>query len=115
MENAKRHLEKINLHDLTKDYDGDWHNFIVTELNDHVIRASILNRDFHWHSHENSDETFLVLEGELKLDLEDRTEILRPGEMFTVPRGVKHRTRAVGRVLNLTFEQRETDVAGDGI
>ena len=82
------------------------------EFNDHVIRASVLNRDFHWHSHEDSDETFLVLEGTLELDHEGGTETLTAGELFTVPRGVKHRTRAQGRVLNLTFEQKETDVTG---
>ena len=112
MKDAKRHLQKVNLHDLTKDFEGDWRNFIVTEINDHVIRASVLNRDFHWHSHEDSDETFLVLEGTLELDHEGGTETLTAGELFTVPKGIKHRTRAQGRVLNLTFGQRETDVTG---
>ena len=105
-------LEKINIHNLTKTIREDWKNFVLAEVNDHVIRVSVLSRDFHWHSHPNSDETFLCLEGKLLIDLEDRTEFLKPGELFTIPKGIRHRTRAKERSVNLTFEHRDTDVMG---
>ena len=109
---ARRHLEKLNILDAVKDVDSDWHNAVVSEINDHVVRVSVLTRDFHWHAHPNSDELFMCLDGELYIDLEDRTETLAPGDIFTIPKGVKHRTRANGRTVNLTFEHRDSDVKG---
>lgn len=91
----------------------DWKNFELARVNDHVIRCSVLDRDFHWHRHQRSDEAFLVLEGTLAIDLEDRTLRLRPGQLVTLPAGTRHRTRAEGRVVNLTFEHRDTKASGD--
>ncbi|RFZ91388.1 cupin domain-containing protein [Mucilaginibacter conchicola] len=60
---------------------------------------------FFWHYHPYSDETFLVTEGVVVIELEDRTVELHPGQLFTIPRNVKHRTRPKdGRSVNLTFE-----------
>ena len=84
-------------------------------MNDHVIRCSVLSRDFHWHAHEASDEAFLVIEGRLWSDLEHETLELRPAQMVTIPRGTRHRTRADGRVVNLTFELEGTEVTGDRV
>ena len=108
------HLRLIDIAGETRDIRNEWKNFVLTEVNDHVVRVSVLDRDFHWHSHPNSDETFLVVEGELLIDLEKRTERLTPGQLFTVPKGTRHRTRPVGRVVNLTFEHRDTDARGEG-
>lgn len=85
----------------------------MAEVNDHVVRASVMSRDFHWHRHAGSDETFLVIEGELAIDFEGGTRTLKPGQMLTVPKGILHRTRAVGRSVNLTFEHRDAEIAGD--
>src|SRR5260370_37425608 len=61
---------------------------------------------YHWHCHPDSDESFLVLEGGLFIDFDDRTVELLPGQIITVNRGVRHRTRPVGkRSVNLTFER----------
>ncbi len=63
---------------------------------------------FEWHRHPDSDEVFFVIEGELLIELEHRQVLLREGDMFSVPRGVVHRTRPVGaRSVNLTFERRD--------
>jgi len=60
---------------------------------------------YHWHSHPNSDETFLVVEGGLFIEFEQGELQLAPGQMTTIPRGVRHRTRPVSdRSVNLTFE-----------
>lgn len=107
-------LTKLNVFDLTKNITDDWKNFIVSEINDHVVRLSVLQRDFHWHSHSESDEMFYVIEGKLFVDLENKTEEINPGEMITVPKNIKHRTRSNERTLILCFESKDNDVKGDG-
>jgi len=94
-------------------------NHPLARVNDHEVRISTMTEAYHWHCHPDSDETFLALEGGLFLDFDDRTVELRPGQMITVNRGVRHRTRPVGkRSVNLTFErtaaQSEELAAPDG-
>jgi mannose-6-phosphate isomerase-like protein (cupin superfamily) len=112
MEMEKK-LKKLNVLDLTKNIKDDWKNFVVSEINDHVVRLSILQRDFHWHYHSESDEMFYVIEGKLYVDLEGKTEEINPGEMITIPKNAKHRTRSNQRTLILCFESKENDVKGD--
>jgi len=86
----------------TKSYD----NHPIAQVNDHEVRISTMTDPYHWHCHPDSDETFLALEGGLYIDFDDRTVELRPGQMITVSRGVRHRTRPIGkRSVNLTFER----------
>ncbi len=85
---------------------GRYDNHSVATVNDHEIRISTMTEAYHWHCHPDSDETFLSLEGGLYLDFDERTIELKPGQMLTVQRGVRHRTRPVGeRSVNLTFEK----------
>ena len=80
-------------------------NFELAHVNDHVVRMSVMTQSFYWHRHPNSDETFLVLEGELLLDIGDKAFTLTRGEMMTVPKNVPHRTRpGTARSVNLTVE-----------
>jgi mannose-6-phosphate isomerase-like protein (cupin superfamily) len=80
-------------------------NIPLTQLNDHVVRVSVMTEPYFWHYHPNSDETFMVLEGSVFIDLEDKTIELFPNQLFTIPKNVKHRTRPSGsRSVNLTFE-----------
>jgi mannose-6-phosphate isomerase-like protein (cupin superfamily) len=80
-------------------------NIPLTYLNDHVIRVSVMTEPYFWHYHPNSDETFMVLEGSVFIDLEDKTIELFPNQLFTIPKSVKHCTRPNGsRSVNLTFE-----------
>jgi mannose-6-phosphate isomerase-like protein (cupin superfamily) len=88
-------------------------NFVVMNINNHCVRLAVMQGEFRWHQHPRSDECFLVVEGELEIDLADgRTFRLKPGEAFTIPAGVIHRTRADARAVNLCFEDRNayTDV-----
>lgn len=81
-------------------------NHPVAQVNDHVVRISVMTQGYPWHCHPDSDETFLVLEGALVVELDDRDVELHPGKMFTVHRGIRHRTRPLGsRSVNLTFER----------
>jgi mannose-6-phosphate isomerase-like protein (cupin superfamily) len=81
-------------------------NHRIAEVNDHEVRISVMTEGYFWHCHPDSDESFLAVEGGLLIDFDDRTVELRPGELITVKKGVRHRTRPVGkRSVNLTFER----------
>jgi mannose-6-phosphate isomerase-like protein (cupin superfamily) len=80
-------------------------NFALAQVNDHVVRMSVMTESFYWHLHPNSDETFLVLEGELLIDIGGQTCALTNGQMLTIPKNTPHRTRpGTARSVNLTFE-----------
>jgi mannose-6-phosphate isomerase-like protein (cupin superfamily) len=83
-----------------------YNNHSIATVNDHEVRISVMTEPYHWHCHPDSDESFLALEGGLFIDFDDRTVELQPGQMITVRRGVRHRTRPIGnRSVNLTFER----------
>src|SRR6478609_5615227 len=72
-----------------------WFNQTLTQVNDAVVRLGILQGEYHWHKHDVEDECFIVLEGELLLDIEGGpTQVLTKHRGYTVPKGVVHRTRA---------------------
>jgi mannose-6-phosphate isomerase-like protein (cupin superfamily) len=91
-----------------------WFNQTLTSVNDSVVRLGVIEGDFHWHRHDDTDEFFLVLEGELHIDVQDReTVVLEPHQGFTVPRGVEHRTRAPVRTAILMVEAAGVVPTGD--
>jgi mannose-6-phosphate isomerase-like protein (cupin superfamily) len=91
-----------------------WFNETLTTVNDAVVRLGIIEGEFHWHQHAEEDEFFLVLEGQLLIDLEDRpTVTLEPHQGYTVPRGVVHRTRAPVRTAILMVEPAGVVPTGD--
>ena len=108
----KGQLEVINLVQLVQNQQ-DYTNFIVSEVNDHALRIAVINGDFHWHKHDDCDELFYVLEGELFIDLEGKETVsLKPGDIFTVPSKTMHRTRSNERTVNLCFEKSINDING---
>jgi mannose-6-phosphate isomerase-like protein (cupin superfamily) len=91
-----------------------WYNQTLTTVNDAVVRLGVIEGDFHWHKHDDQDEFFLVLDGQLLIDLEDRdTVTLEPHQGYTVPRGVVHRTRAPRRTAILMVEPAGVVPTGD--
>ena len=91
-----------------------WFNQTLTTVNDAVVRLGILEGEFHWHKHDDQDEFFLVLDGKLLIDLDDReTVTLGQHQGYTVPRGVLHRTRAPERTAVLMVEAAGVTPAGD--
>ncbi|RYD88691.1 MAG: cupin domain-containing protein [Sphingobacteriales bacterium] len=103
-------LKPIDLNEFQNAIADSYANHQLAHVNDHVIRISVMTEDFYWHYHPNSDETFIVLEGILLLDLEAETVDLASGQMFTVPANVIHRTRPGGsRSVNLTFEHKDLE------
>ena len=91
-----------------------WFNQTLTSVNDAVVRLGIIEGEFHWHKHDDQDEFFLVLEGQLLLDIENAdTVTLNPHEGYTVPRGVVHQTRAPERTTILMVESAGVVSTGD--
>ncbi len=99
------HLPEIITLEAESSTQFGYDNHPLTTTNDHVIRIATMTEPYHWHFHPNSDETFLVIEGQLAIEFESGSLELHPGQLLTIPRGVRHRTRPVGkRSVNLTFE-----------
>ncbi|HEX3699924.1 MAG TPA: cupin domain-containing protein [Phenylobacterium sp.] len=90
-----------------------WWNRTLCTVNDAWVRLGVLEGDFHWHKHDDTDEFFMVLEGQLDIELEDRTVSLGPNEGFTVPKGVMHFPHARGRVVVLMIEKAGVTPTGD--
>jgi mannose-6-phosphate isomerase-like protein (cupin superfamily) len=91
-----------------------WFNETLTQVNDAVVRLAVIEGEFHWHKHDAEDEFFLVVEGELQLDVEGTgTVTLAPQQGYTVPRGVVHRTRAPFRTTILMVEAAGVVPTGD--
>jgi mannose-6-phosphate isomerase-like protein (cupin superfamily) len=91
-----------------------WFNQTLTRVNDCVVRLGILQGEYHWHKHNHEDECFIVLEGELLLDIEGKdTVVLSKHLGYTVPRGVVHRTRAPSKTVVLMVEAATVTPTGD--
>jgi mannose-6-phosphate isomerase-like protein (cupin superfamily) len=91
-----------------------WFNQTLTAVNDSVVRLGVVEGDFHWHKHETEDEFFLVLEGELHIDVEDAdTIVLGVHQGVTIPRGVVHRPRAPRRTVIVMVEPATVVPTGD--
>ena len=90
-----------------------WQPRVVSELNDIQFKVVRLEGDFIWHDHPDTDEAFLVLEGTLRIDLPGHSVEVRPGELFVVPRGVKHKPYAENEVKLVLIEPRGVVNTGD--
>jgi mannose-6-phosphate isomerase-like protein (cupin superfamily) len=91
-----------------------WFNQTLTSVNDAVVRLGVIEGDFHWHKHLDEDEFFLVLEGQLLIDLDEgETVTLERHQGYTVPRNVVHRTRAPRRTAILMVEAAGVTPTGD--
>ena len=91
-----------------------WFNQTLTSVNEAVVRLGVIEGDFHWHQHDAEDEFFLVLEGELVIELEGAETVrLRPHQGYTVPRGVRHKTSAPERTVIVMVELASVAPTGD--
>ena len=103
----------VNLAQKFASFDEHWVPKIVGELNGQHVKVAKLLGEYVWHSHENEDELFLVVQGHLKLELRDKTVEIAPGEFFVVPRGVEHRPVAEQEVHCVLFEPATTRNTGN--
>jgi mannose-6-phosphate isomerase-like protein (cupin superfamily) len=97
-------LEVIEEKALADACEYKWYNQTLCQVNGSVVRLGVVEGEYHWHKHEQDDEFFYVVEGELLIDLEDRTVSLAPRQGFVVPKGALHRTRAPQRTVILMVE-----------
>ena len=90
-----------------------WQPKVVAEMNDYQFKIVKLQGDFIWHKHEDTDEAFLVIAGELRIDLRDGAVHIGAGEMYVVPKGVEHKPYAQREVKLLLIEPRGVPNTGD--
>jgi mannose-6-phosphate isomerase-like protein (cupin superfamily) len=90
-----------------------WSPRVVGEVDDSYIKVARLRGTFTWHSHADEDELFYVLKGRLRIEMEDQTIDLREGEMFVVPKGVRHNPIADEECHVLLIERKTTQHTGD--
>jgi len=91
-----------------------WQPRTVALFNGHDVMVAKLRGDYHWHVHEDSDDFFLVLDGLLEIDIEGGATVsLAPGQLYVVPKGVRHRPRAQGEAHILLIEPTGTPNSGD--
>ena len=106
-------LEIIDIQKLIEKSTKKWQNLSLCEVNESVVRLAVIEGEFHWHEHEQEDEFFFVIDGQLLIDLEELTVELKPYQGFTVPKGIRHRTRAPVRTAVLLFENNTIKPTGD--
>ena len=117
---ARGQSQAIDLVEKISQIDGHWQPRVVAEMNDYQFKVVKVQGDFSWHLHADTDETFLVLDGELRIEHraspggDHSVIVLRAGQMAVVPKGVEHRPRADTEVKLLLIEPRGVVNTGDG-
>jgi mannose-6-phosphate isomerase-like protein (cupin superfamily) len=107
------HLQCIDIPAMVKECRDKWFNQTLTKVNDSVVRVGIVEGEYHWHKHANDDEFFFVLEGQLFVDLEDKTIELNPMQGVSITKGLMHRTRAPKKTVMLMVENSEIQPTGE--
>lgn len=106
-------LEVIDEKALSEAAPPPWYNQTLCAVNNSVVRLGVIEGEYHWHKHDNDDEFFYVVEGNLLIDLDNRLIDLQPRQGFVVPKGVLHRTRAPKRTVILMVENSGIVPTGD--
>ncbi len=107
------HLQKMDINQLVNECTDKWFNQTLTQVNDSVVRLGIVEGEYHWHKHDNDDEFFYVVSGQLLIDLQDQTIELNPGQGVTITKGVMHRPRAPKKTVMLMVETSAIQPTGD--
>lgn len=105
--------EPINFNDKLAKISEQWSPRVVARMNDYEFKLARVEGEFVWHSHAGTDEVFVVIEGELRIELRDGAVELKAGEMFVVPRGVEHRPVAARECKIMIVEPAGTVNTGD--
>jgi mannose-6-phosphate isomerase-like protein (cupin superfamily) len=100
-------LQKLGL------FTEHWEPKVIAEMNEYQFKLVKLEGDFIWHEHENTDEAFIVIDGDLRIDFRDGAVHVLSGEMFVVPKGVEHKPYAEKEVKLMLIEPRGVVNTGD--
>ena len=101
-------MEKVNINQKLGLFTDYWNPRIIGELNGQQVKLVKVQGEFVWHHHDHEDELFYVIKGKLTMEFRNKKEVLGPGEMIVVPRGVEHRPVAEEEVHLLLFEPATT-------
>ena len=101
-------MEKVNLADKFSRFSEHWSPRIVAEFDDYEVKLAKVEGEFVWHDHKDVDELFLVVDGELTIEMRDGGVTLGPGEMFVVPKGVEHKPSAGAECKIVLLERKGT-------
>jgi mannose-6-phosphate isomerase-like protein (cupin superfamily) len=105
--------QAINLAEKLSRITEHWQPRVVAELNDYQFKLVRIEGDFVWHSHADTDEAFIIVEGELRIDFRDGAVSLGPGEMYIVKKGVEHKPYAAREVKMMLIEPRGVTNTGE--
>ena len=106
-------MEKINIKSKLKTFSDLWSPKVIAEMNDYQFKLVKIKDDFIWHSHEDTDEVFIVLEGSMHIEFNDEIINLSEGELLVVPKGTKHRPFAQEEATIMLIEPRGVINTGD--
>ena len=107
-------LQRIDIPSLVERCTDQWYNQTLCQVNDSVVRLGIIKGEYHWHKHDNEDEFFFTLDGELLLDIEGKDSVtLKQHQGIVVPKQILHRTRASEKTVILMIETAGIIPTGD--
>ena len=104
---------KINLKSKFQEFADQWSPKVIEEMNDYQFKLVKIENDFTWHKHDDTDETFLVIEGKMGIEFEDQTVELSEGEMIVIPKGKKHKPYADKEAKIMIIEPKGVTNTGD--
>jgi mannose-6-phosphate isomerase-like protein (cupin superfamily) len=94
----------VNFSDKYRLFSEQWQPKVVAQMNDYQFKLARLEGEFVWHSHADTDEAFIVIEGQLRIDFRDGSVLLNAGELYVVPKGVEHKPYAESEVKLMLIE-----------
>ena len=106
-------MKTVNLAEKLSQFTSHWDPHVVAQYNDNDVMVVRFQGAFPFHLHAHTDDFFLVLQGEMTMDLEDAAHVVKAGELFVVPKGVTHRPRANAECQVLLIEPRGEPNTGD--
>ena len=106
-------MEKINLTQKFNLFSEHWTPKVLGELNGQYLKIAKVKGEFVWHDHAKEDELFMVIKGQLNIQLKDKTVVLNEGEIYIVPKGIRHKPFAEEECWILLLEPKQTKHTGE--
>ena len=106
-------LKAININDKLNKFSDLWSPRVIAEMNDYQFKLAKVKGEFVWHSHEETDETFIVLDGELLIEFRDKKIRINKGELYIVPKGIEHKPYAENECHIMLIEPKGIINTGD--
>ena len=107
-------MAKVNFEEKLSKFSEQWTPKVIAEMNDYQFKLVKIEGEFVWHEHSDTDEAFIVIEGSMRIDFEDGSSVdLERGEMYVVPRGVRHRPCAKTECKVMLVEPKGVVNTGD--